>query len=83
MIKEEQALYSTCKHMARLTLQPNDVLTALGWRPRSLNNFEKDWVREIRGRSSATTTQVRTLDRSNPLAYKTNAKGYYCTTNTL
>lgn len=60
----------TCKQIARFTRQPNEVLTARGWRPRSLNSFEKDWVSAIRGRSSATTTQVRTRDKSSPRAYK-------------
>lgn len=60
----------TCKQIARFTLQPNEVLTARGWRPRSLNNLEKDCVSAIRGRSSATTTQVLTLDKSSPRAYK-------------
>lgn len=56
----------TCKQIARFTRQPNEVLTARGWRPRSLNSFEKDWVSAIRGRSSATTTHVRTRDKSSP-----------------
>lgn len=71
-VQEEERL--TCKHIARLTLQPNDVLTARGCRPRSLKSFEKDCVRAIRGRSSATTTHVRTLDRSSPLAWKADTQ---------
>lgn len=58
----------TCRQMARLTLQPKEVLTARGCRPRSLKSLEKDWVSAMRGRSSATTTHVRTRDRSSPRA---------------
>lgn len=60
----------TCKQIARFTLQPKEVLTARGWRPKSLKSFENDCVRAIRGRSSATTTQVLTRDKSNPRAWK-------------
>ncbi len=56
--------------MARFTLQPNEVLTARGWSPRSLKSFEKDCVKAVRGRSSATTTQVLTRDKSNPRAWR-------------
>lgn len=58
----------TCRQMARLTLQPNAVLTDRGWRPRSLKSLEKECVSDILGRSSATTTQARTRDRSRPRA---------------
>lgn len=60
----------TCKQIARFTLQPKEVLTARGWSPKSLKSFEKDCVRAIRGRSSATTTQVLTRDKSSPRAWK-------------
>lgn len=60
----------TCKQIARFTRQPREVLTARGWRPRSLNSFEKDCVSAIRGRSSATTTHVRTRDKSSPRAWR-------------
>lgn len=53
----------TCKQMATFTLQPKVVLTARGERPKSLKIFEKDWVRDMRGLSSATTMHVRTQDR--------------------
>lgn len=46
--------------MATLTRQPKLVETALGLRPNAENNFEKDVVKLILGRSSATTTQVLT-----------------------
>lgn len=64
------ALGPTCKQMARLTLDPNAVLTARGERPRSLNSLEKDMVRARRGRSSAITTQLLTHDRFTPRAWK-------------
>lgn len=60
----------TCKQIATLTLDPKVVLTAREDRPMSLKSLEKEWVRETRGRSSATTTQVRTQDRLIPRAWK-------------
>lgn len=60
----------TCKQMATLTLDPKVVLTAREDSPMSLKSLEKEWVRETRGRSSATTTQVRTQDRLIPRAWK-------------
>lgn len=60
----------TCKQIATLTLDPKVVLTARDDRPMSLKSFEKEWVRETRGRSSATTTHVRTQDRLIPRDWK-------------
>ena len=56
----------TCKQMATLTLQPNEVETALGERLRPEKSLVKASQREMRGRSSATTTHVRTQDRLTP-----------------
>lgn len=55
--------------MATLTLQPKLVLTALGDNPRPENNLEKDVVNPTLGRSSATTTHVRTQLKLMPLCY--------------
>lgn len=63
-----ESTHVTCKQIATLTLDPKVVLTARGDRPMSLKSLEKEWVRETRGRSSATTTQVRTQDRLIPRA---------------
>ena len=46
--------------MATLTRHPNEVDTARGLKPKAENNLEKLFVRLILGRSSATTTHVRT-----------------------
>lgn len=62
----------TCRQTARLTLEPNAVLTALEDSPTSLNSLEKDCERARRGRSSAITTQLRTHDRLTPRAWNTN-----------
>lgn len=67
--EEADVRCSTCRQMARFTLQPNAVLTERGWRPRSLKSLEKEYVRDILGRSSATTTQARTRDKSSPRAW--------------
>ncbi len=64
--KKEVKVRLTWRQIARLTLQPKEVLTARGWSPRSLKSLEKDCVRAVLGRSSATTTQVLTRDKSNP-----------------
>lgn len=53
-------LEAPCKHSAMFTLQPNEVLTALGVRPKLWNSFANELVKATRGRSSATTMQVRT-----------------------
>ena len=58
----------TWRQMATLTLHPKEVETALGDKLRPENNFVKASHREIRGRSSATTTQVRTHERLTPRA---------------
>lgn len=63
---QERKFRPTCRQMARLTRQPKEVLTARGCSPRSLKSLEKDCVRAILGRSSATTTHVLTRDKSNP-----------------
>lgn len=62
----KQQFNLTCKQIATLTLHPKVVLTARADRPRSLKSLEKDWVRVMRGLSSATTMQVRTQDRFTP-----------------
>lgn len=49
-----------------LTLQPKDVETARGLSPSAENNLEKLVVKPMRGRSSATTTHVRTQDKLIP-----------------
>lgn len=50
----------TCRHIATFTRHPKLVDTALGLRPSPEKSFENDVVRFILGRSSATTTHVRT-----------------------
>lgn len=74
-----ESTHVTCKQIATLTLDPKVVLTARGDRPMSLKSLEKEWVRETRGRSSATTTQVRTQDRLIPRACQNHneCKGLY------
>lgn len=52
--------------MATLTRQPKLVETARGLRPRAEKSLEKLVERLILGRSSATTTQVRTQPRDTP-----------------
>lgn len=52
--------------MAILTRQPKLVDTARGLSPTAENNFEKLVVKLMRGRSSATTTHVRTQLRLTP-----------------
>jgi len=54
---------NTCKHIAMLTLHPKEVETARGLKPRGAKSLEKLLVRLILGRSSATTTHVRTQAR--------------------
>ena len=51
-----------------LTRHPKLVLTTRGDRPRAENSFEKDCVSCMRGRSSAITQRIRTLDRLTPRA---------------
>ena len=53
----------TCKQIDVLIRHPNEVDTALGERLRPEKSFVNDWVRAIRGLSSATTTQVLTQAR--------------------
>ncbi len=48
----------TCRHIATLTLHPNEVETALGERFSPEKSRAKEEARAMRGRSSATTTQV-------------------------
>lgn len=66
---EGSGLEAPWRHIATLTLHPNEVDTARGLSPSALNNFEKLVVRFILGRSSATTTQVLTHDRLIPLVF--------------
>ena len=49
-------------------LQPKDVDTALGLRPRGAKSWVKVLASAILGRSSATTTRVRTQPRLTPRA---------------
>ena len=56
--------------MATFALDPNDVLTARGDRPKPEKRVEKAVVKLIRGLSSATTTQFRTQVKLTPLACK-------------
>lgn len=56
--------------MAVLTLQPNEVDTALGLKPRAEKSLLKLLVSAILGLSSATTTQVLTQARLTPRAFK-------------
>jgi len=58
----------TCRQMPVLTRHPKLVLTTRGERPSAENNFEKDMVSCIRGRSSAITQRIRTLDKLTPRA---------------
>ena len=53
----------TCRQIAILTRHPKDVDTALWDIPRLENNLVNELVSWTRGRSSATTTHVRTHDR--------------------
>ena len=46
------------------------MLTARGESPSDEKSFEKELVRVTRGRSSATTIQVRTQDRLTPFCCK-------------
>lgn len=55
--------------MAMLTLHPKLVDTARGLSPRAENSLEKLVVRLIRGRSSATTTHVRTQLKLTPRVF--------------
>jgi hypothetical protein len=47
-------------------LQPNEVETARGERPSGANSAANEEQREMRGRSSATTTRVRTHPSCTP-----------------
>jgi hypothetical protein len=53
-----------------LTLHPKEVDTAWAERPRGENRAEKELRREVRGRSSLTTTHVRTQERSTPRFFR-------------
>jgi hypothetical protein len=55
--------------MTTLTRQPKEVETARGDKPRAENNFENELVSGMRGRSSATTTHVRTQARFKPFCF--------------
>lgn len=57
----ERCVIHTCIQIAEFTLQPNDVDTALGESPSGANIRENAFTKVARGRSSAITTQVRTL----------------------
>ncbi len=58
--------------MMGLTLQPKEVDTAWLERPRVEKRAVKELRREVRGRSSLTTTQVRREERSTPRLFKTS-----------
>ena len=56
--------------MTGLTRQPKEVETAWEASPRGLKRAEKEKRRAVRGRSSLTTTHVRTHDRLMPFDYR-------------
>jgi hypothetical protein len=62
-------LDAPCRHIATFTRQPKLVDTALGLSPSAEKSFEKLVVSVIRGRSSATTTHVRTQPRFTPRCF--------------
>ena len=55
--------------MTGFTLHPNEAETAWDARPSGLKRAGKEERREVRGRSSLTTTHVLTHERSIPLAF--------------
>ena len=62
----KNSLQRTCRHIATLTLHPNEVETALGERFSPEKSFANEFARAILGLSSATTTHVRMHERSTP-----------------
>jgi len=65
----------TWRQMPTLTRHPKLVLTERADKPRFENSFEKDDVSCMRGRSSAITHSVRTLDRFTPRLYSDDING--------
>ena len=63
-------LVQTCRQMMGLTRQPKVVETVWDPRPRGENKAEKEERREVRGRSSLTTTQDLTHVRSMPRVWE-------------
>jgi len=61
------AIWDTWRQMTEFTLQPKDAETAWEASPRGLKRAEKEERRDVRGRSSLTTTHMRTHDKLIPL----------------
>ena len=59
--------WDTWRQMTELTLQPKEADTAWEASPRGLKRAEKEERRDVRGRSSLTTTHMRTHDKLIPL----------------
>lgn len=62
-------LDAPCRHSAIFVRQPKEVLTERADNPKLWNILAKELVRETRGRSSATTTHVRTQLKLIPRCY--------------
>ena len=62
--------WDTWRQMTGLTRHPKEVETAWEASPRGLKRAEKEKRRAVRGRSSLTTTHVRTHDRLMPFDYR-------------
>lgn len=59
----------TCIHIAILTRDPNDVLTAFADKPIDANNALNVCISDILGRSSAITTHVLSDDKFTCFAF--------------
>lgn len=66
--------WDTWRQMTGLTRQPKEVETAWEASPRGLKRAEKEKRRAVRGRSSLTTTHVRTHERLMPFDYRGGGK---------
>ena len=66
--------WDTWRQMTGLTRQPKEVETAWAASPRGLKRAEKEKRRAVRGRSSLTTTHVRTHERLMPFDYREGGK---------
>lgn len=62
-----ECYWDTWRQMTEFTLQPKDAETAWEASPRGLKRAEKEERRDVRGRSSLTTTHMRTHDKLIPL----------------
>jgi len=67
---EWSAIWDTWRQMTEFTLQPKDAETAWEASPRGLKRAEKEERRDVRGRSSLTTTHMRTHDKLIPLDFR-------------